>query len=88
MENQGFAGGRVAGRRIARKPCGRIPRIATIVKINIYLLYIIERAGVGGQSRRSESNSEKFALGFHKRVKTAPEKRGDAARCLTVLPPT
>jgi hypothetical protein len=54
MENQEFAGGRAAGRRIARRPWGRIPRIAFIVKINIYLLYIIGKQGVGGEGKRLE----------------------------------
>jgi hypothetical protein len=48
MKIQGIAGGRVAGRRIARRPWRRIPRIAYIVKINIYFMYIIGKEGVGG----------------------------------------
>jgi hypothetical protein len=48
MENQGFAGGSGVGRGISRKPWGRIPRIAFVVKINIYFLYIIGEAGVRG----------------------------------------
>lgn len=68
MENQEFAGGRVAGRRIARRPWGRIPRIATIVKINIYPLYIIERTGVGRQGKRLNE----ILRSFHGKLKPAP----------------
>jgi hypothetical protein len=48
MKIQGIAGGRDAGRAIARRPWGRIPRIAHIVKINICFMYIIGKEGVGG----------------------------------------
>jgi hypothetical protein len=72
------------GRGISRQPWARVPRIASIVKINIYFMHIIAASGVRGWGINSLKPGSRIS---RKSQNPHPENRRDAAPPTKSAPP-